>query len=79
MSYLSNSIPSPILYGSIFSEFLGIAQCIHRLTDFAPRPSQLSDRMITQGGNKVRILRQTKQVFQRYREICRNIVRHMTD
>ena len=34
MPYLSSNIPSSIFYGSIFLEFLQIARCALRLTDF---------------------------------------------
>ena len=66
--YLSINIPSSIFYGSIFSEFLGIARCALRLTDFVPKASQLYAGMITQGGNKASILRQIKKAFQRCAE-----------
>ena len=34
------------------SEFLRIAQCRVRLTDFVPKASQLYARLITQGENR---------------------------
>ena len=68
MPYLLSDIPSSIFYGSIFSEFLQIARCTLRLTDFVPKASQLYTRMITQVGNKASILCQLKKVFQRYPE-----------
>ena len=37
MPYLSTNIPSSVFYGSIFSEFLEIAPCTLRLTDFVPK------------------------------------------
>ena len=64
MPYLSRNIPSSILYGSIFSEFLRIARCTLRLTNFEPKAFQLYTRMVTQGGNKASILRQIKKAFQ---------------
>ena len=57
-----------MFYGSMFSEFLRIAQCRLRLTDFVPKASQLYAEMITQGGNKASILHQIKKTFQRYPE-----------
>ena len=68
MPYLVSNFPSSIFYESIFSEFLRIARCALRLTHFVPMGSHLYARMITQGGNKAIILRQIKQVFQRYPE-----------
>ena len=59
--YLSSNIPSSIFYGSMFSEFLRIAQCTFRLTDFVAKASQLHARMVTQGGNKASIPRQIKK------------------
>ena len=40
MPYLSRNIPSPIFYVLIFSEFLRIARCTIRLTDFVPKASE---------------------------------------
>ena len=68
MPYLSSNIPSSIFYGSILSDFLRIARCTLRLTNFVPKTSQLYARMITQCGNKASILRQIKKAFQRYPE-----------
>ena len=68
--YLPYNIPSSIFYSSIFSEFLRIARCTLRLTDFVPKASQLYTSMITQGGNKASIIqRQIKKAIQRYAEI----------
>ena len=66
--YLSTDILSAILHGSIFSEFLRIASCILRLTDFVSSAPQLNARMITNGGNKETILFQLKKAFQKYHE-----------
>ena len=54
-------IPLSIFCGSIFSEFLRIAQCTLRLKDCLRKASQFYTRMITQGGNKSSILRQIKK------------------
>ena len=40
-AHLSRNIPSTIFCGSIFSEFLIIAQCTLTLEDFVPKASQL--------------------------------------
>ena len=68
MPDLSSNIPSSAFYGSIFSEFLRIARCTRRLTDFVPKAFQLYTRMIAQGGNKRSILRQINKAFQKYPE-----------
>ena len=56
MAYLSSNIPSPIFYDLIFSELLRIAPCALRLTELVCKASQLYNRMITQGVNKVSTL-----------------------
>ena len=40
MPYLSSNIATTVFYGSMFSEFLRIAQCTLKLTDFVPKASQ---------------------------------------
>ena len=57
---LKEFISSSIFHSSIFSEFLQIARCTLRMTNFVPKASQLYTRMITQGGNKANNLRQIK-------------------
>ena len=56
-------MPSPMFYGSIFSEFLRIAWCTLSLTDFMPKASQLYTRMVTQGGNKASMQSQIKKTI----------------
>ena len=41
-----------MFYGSIFSDFLQINQCVLKLIDFVPKLSQLYATMTTQGKNK---------------------------
>ena len=61
MPYLSSNISSLIFYRSIFSDFLRIARCTLRLTDFVRKVSQLYPSMITQGGIKASIQRQIEK------------------
>ena len=51
MPHLSSNIPSSIFYGSAFSEILRIARCTLLFSDFAPRVTELLQRMKNQGGN----------------------------
>ena len=61
MPYLSCNISSSIFYGSMPSEFLRIAWCTLRPTNFVSKVSQLHARMVTQAGNKASILRHIKK------------------
>ena len=58
-----------ILRFIILKEFLRIARCTLRLTDFVPNTSQLYTRMLAQGENKASILRHIKKSFQIHLEI----------
>ena len=78
MPYLLSNIPLSTFYVSIFSEFLRIARCTLRLTDFVPRASQLYTGMLTQAENKASILRQIKNAFQSYPKYFSSTVGHMT-
>ena len=68
MPDLSSNIPNHVFYGSIMSEFLRIARCTLLLSDFIPRASALYKRMITQGGCKIRVLRQIEKAMSRHPE-----------
>ena len=59
--FLSSNIPSLIFYGSIFSEFLRIARCTLRLTNFEPKTSQFYTRKVTEGGNNASTFHRIKQ------------------
>ena len=52
MLYLPSNVPSSMFYGSVFSDFLQIARCILKLTDFVPKASQLYATTIKQGEKK---------------------------
>ena len=46
------NIPSTVIYGSIFSEFLCISRCLLKLEHFLPRPSERFSGMLSQQGNQ---------------------------
>ena len=48
MLYLLSNILSLMFYGSTFSEFLEIARCTLRLTDFVPKACQVYTRVVMQ-------------------------------
>ena len=68
MPDLSGNIPLHVFYGSVMSEFLRIARSTLLYTDFLPVASKLLNRMINQGGSKVRILRQISKAVSRHPE-----------
>ena len=47
-----SSILSTTFYGSVFLDLLRIPRCTLRINDFIPRASDMSSRMMTQGGNR---------------------------
>ena len=66
MPDLSGNIPAHVFYGSIMSEFLRIARCTLLLSDFIPRANSLFRRMICQGGDKTRVLKQIHKAMLRH-------------
>ena len=64
MSYLTSNISSSVSYGSVFSEFLGIARCTLRPSGFIPRSSELYLRRVAKKENKNKTSQQIKKVFQ---------------
>ena len=66
MPDFSGNIPSHVFYGSIMSEFLRIARCTLRYTDFVSSAISLFKRMINQGGSKVKILNQIRKALMRH-------------
>ena len=63
MPHLDSNIPPHIYYGAILSEFLRISRCTTLYQDFLPRAKQLFNRMVSQGGEKSRILFQLKKAM----------------
>ena len=61
-----SNIPSYIFYGTVLSEYLRIARSTLRLSDFLPRVSSLLVRMLNQGGNYYKILKQFKKAISRH-------------
>ena len=55
-----------IFYSSILSEFLRLARTTLKFQDFFPRVTNLAERMINQGGNCHKILRQFKKAMCRH-------------
>ena len=55
MPYLCSNIPSFIFYGTFMSEVLRIARNTLLYEDFKPKASSLFNRMINQGGNKLKL------------------------
>ena len=66
MPDLSGNIPSHVFYGSVMSEFLRIARSTLLYADFLPLASNLLNRMINQGGSKVKILQQISKAISRH-------------
>ena len=68
MPHLDSNTPSFIFYSTILSEFLRIARATLRYCDFFPRVVSLVNRMMHQGGNCQRILRQFSKAISRHPE-----------
>ena len=68
MPDLNGNIPSHVFYGSIMSEFLRIARCTLKYSDFLPSAISLFKRMISQGGSESLILRQIEKAITRHPE-----------
>ena len=68
MPDLTGNIPDHVFYGSIMSEFLRIARCTLKLSDFIPRAQILLKRMLTQGGSEMMLLRQIRKAMSRHPE-----------
>ena len=66
MPDLSGNIPSHVFYGSIFSEFLRIARATLRYADFLPKARELIERMIKQGADLQKLLRQFNKLIERH-------------
>ena len=66
MPHKNSNIPSNIFYSSILSEFLRLARTTLKFQDFFPRVTSLAERMINQGGNCHKILRQFKKAMCRH-------------
>ncbi len=62
----SGNIPDHVFYGAIMSEFLRISRCTLRYTDFLVSAIALFNRMVNQGGSKIKILKQISKGVNRH-------------
>ena len=51
------------------SEFIRIAKCTLKFSDFVPKAKQLFLRMINQGENQANLLKQAKKAMERHRSL----------
>ena len=68
MPYLCSDIPSYIFYGTFSSELLRISRCTLLFDDFLPKGKALYNRMVSQGGSKVKLVHQINKVIQNHFE-----------
>ena len=66
MPYIDSNIPSYVFYGRIMSEIIRIARCTLLLDDLIPRLGTLYKRMLTQGADSWKILRQCKKAMDKH-------------
>jgi len=66
MPYMDSNIPSYIFYGTIRSEIIRIARSTLLLDDLIPRLSALFKRMLKQGADSWKILRQCKKAMDKH-------------
>ena len=76
MPDLSGNIPDHVFYGAIMSEFLRIARCTLLYKDFLTSAIALFNRMVNQGGSKIKILKQISKGVNRhpipFKKFCKN-------
>ena len=76
MPDLSGNIPDHVFYGAIMSEFLRIARCTLLYKDFLTSAIALFNRMVNQGGSKIKILNQISKGVNRhpipFKKFCKN-------
>ena len=70
------NIPDHVFYGAIMSEFLRIARCTLLYKDFLTSAIALFNRMVNQGGSKIKILNQISKGVNRhpipFKKFCKN-------
>ena len=66
MPYMDSNIPSYIFYGTIRSEIIRIARSTLLLDDLIPRLGALFKRMLKQGADSWKILRQCKKAMDKH-------------
>ena len=76
MPDLSGNIPDHVFYGAIMSEFLRIARCTLLYKEFLTSAIALFNRMVNQGGSKIKILKQISKSVSRnpipFNKFCKN-------
>lgn len=85
MPHLCSDIPSYIFYGTFISELLRISRCTLLFDDFVSKGKALYHRMVTQGGNKAKLIRQINKLiqnhtesFSKYDKTSQDLVEHIT-
>ena len=66
MPYRGNNIPSYIFYGTILSEIVRIARSTLLLDDLVPRVGALLKRMLKQGADMEKLIRQCKKAIEKH-------------
>ena len=66
MPYIDSNIPSYIFYGTILSEIVRIARSTLLLDDLIPRLGALFKRMLIQGADRWKIIRQCKKAMDKH-------------
>ena len=66
MPYIDNNIPSYIFYGTILSEIVRIATSTVLLDILIPRLGALFKRMLTQGADMWKMIRQCKKAMENH-------------
>ena len=61
-----SNIPSYIFYGTVLSEYLRIARATLLIEDFLPKVASLYNRMLSQGGEQHKIIRQFHKAMSRH-------------
>ena len=72
MPYKDSNIPSYIFYGTIMSEIVRIARSTLLLDNFIPRLGALFKRMLTQGADSWKMLRQCKKAIENHSDAFEN-------
>ena len=66
MPHLSCNIPSSIFYGLFYWELLRISRCTLLFSNYAPKASELYNRMVLQEGNTKQLQNHAKEMFQKH-------------
>ena len=66
MPYIDSNIPSYIFYGTILSEIVRIARSTLLLDDLIPRLGALFERMLKQGADRWKMIRQCRKAMDKH-------------